>query len=152
MYKIAVEGARYVPAKNEEEKCDRCGFGKYITKTKCCQKKICETCMRIYNSDYLECAKCMETEEKIVGKNKLWFRKNTVIYCIEHSDGKIDECEQCNSTFCAEHKVFSKEDDKICKYCRNGDIILLDPPFLTSIKDSQSIETFFAAHVVDSYN
>ncbi len=120
------EGARDVSAQNEEERCEACGFGKYITKTKCCNKKICETCIRIYEFDYFECDECRETEHELVGTTMLWFRKDIVIYCAKHSDDKIERCEKCGSVYCVEHNLLG--DDQICNHCKNGDIVLLEPP------------------------
>ena len=127
-YKI--QGARdSEPAETEEERCDLCHIGKLIATTKCCNNKICETCLRIYSEDYIQCTECLETEDGQIETQEAWFIVTTVVFCRDHGEGKVEECDRCGSGYCSEHKLVDEE-DSICKPCKDGTIVVFDPPFL----------------------
>jgi len=88
-------------ATNDEEKCQLCDF-KYVVKTTCCQKPLCEFHTRDEgehaDQPYYSCESCQETE--YIGETGFIVHVKNV-YCEEHNN--LVYCKPCESYYCNSH-------------------------------------------------
>ena len=100
-YRIEYISDKYTS--DPDKKCDRCN-GLYVCVTKCCNKKLCQFCVRhgLQDALFMSCESC-ETSENLDDVVPLGFVIifNNV-YCEEHNI--LTECKQCESMYyCNDH-------------------------------------------------
>ena len=90
---------------NVDEKCNFCQ-GKYTTKTKCCDVKLCQFHIRRGLEDelYLECEDCIECD---IVDDKCRYQEHKEVYCKEHNKDNLIYDDVTQSYYCTNH--ISKE-------------------------------------------